>query len=57
MRSRTRPNCDARRIARNCVRNICGSASEKRIARSDDLGYVRARPDLKAPPKGPNLFT
>jgi len=32
--------------------------AEKRIARSEELGYVRARPDSKAPPKpGPNLFT
>src|SRR6266540_1853869 len=35
-----------------------GLVAEKRIARSEDLGYVRARPDPKAPPKpGPNLFT
>jgi len=41
-----------------CELVLEGLVAEKRIARSEDLGYVRARPDPKAPPKpGPNLFT
>jgi magnesium chelatase subunit I len=43
-----------------CELVLEGLVAEKRIARSDELGYVRARPDPKggAPPKpGPNLFT
>ncbi len=43
-----------------CELVLEGLVAEKRIARSDELGYVRARPDAKggAPPKpGPNLFT
>src|SRR5213592_1336082 len=42
-----------------CELVLEGLVAEKRIARSEDLGYVRARPDPKggAPPKpGPNLF-
>ncbi|HYT84652.1 MAG TPA: magnesium chelatase [Gemmatimonadales bacterium] len=41
-----------------CELVLEGLVAEKRIARSEELGYVRARPDSKAPPKpGPNLFT
>ncbi len=46
-----------------CELVLEGLVAEKRIARSEDLGYVRARPDPKAPPPygkpgaGPNLFT
>jgi magnesium chelatase subunit I len=44
-----------------CELVLEGLVAEKRIARSEDLGYVRARPDPKGgggPPKpGPNLFT
>jgi magnesium chelatase subunit I len=41
-----------------CELVLEGLVAEKRIARNEDLGYVRARPDPKAPPKpGPNLFT
>ena len=41
-----------------CELVLEGLVAEKRIARSEDLGYVRARPDPKLPPKpGPNLFT
>jgi len=41
-----------------CELVLEGLVAEKRIARSEDLGYVRARPDPKTPPKpGPNLFT
>ena len=43
-----------------CELVLEGLVAEKRIARSEDLGYVRARPEPKAPPKqggGPNLFT
>jgi magnesium chelatase subunit I len=41
-----------------CELVLEGLVAEKRIARSEDLGYVRARLDPKAPPKpGPNLFT
>ena len=41
-----------------CELVLEGLVAEKRIARSEDLGYVRARPDPKSPPKpGPNLFT
>jgi magnesium chelatase subunit I len=41
-----------------CELVLEGLVAGKRIARSEDLGYVRARPDPKAPPKpGPNLFT
>jgi len=38
-----------------------GLVAEKRIARSEELGYVRARsepkPPFKGPSPGPNLFT
>ncbi len=37
--SRTGPWADARRIARNCTRNITGSARQKRIARSPSAGF------------------
>jgi len=47
-----------------CELVLEGLVAEKRIARSEDLGYVRARPDPKGPPfgkpgpgAGPNLFT
>jgi magnesium chelatase subunit I len=41
-----------------CELVLEGLVAEKRIARSEELGYVRARPEPKAPPKqGPNLFT
>ncbi len=43
-----------------CELVLEGLVAEKRIARSEELGYVRARPDTKGPPpgkQGPNLFT
>ncbi|HEV8303807.1 MAG TPA: magnesium chelatase [Gemmatimonadales bacterium] len=43
-----------------CELVLEGLVAEKRIARSEELGYVRARPDSKTPPpgkQGPNLFT
>ncbi len=50
-----------------CELVLEGLVAEKRIARSEELGYVRARPESKAPPPfgkggpagpgGPNLFT
>jgi magnesium chelatase subunit I len=46
-----------------CELVLEGLVAEKRIARSEELGYVRARPEPKTPPKagpggtGPNLFT
>src|SRR5213593_3386946 len=48
-----------------CELVLEGLVAEKRIARSEDLGYVRARPDPKppfgkgptGPGAGPNLFT
>jgi magnesium chelatase subunit I len=44
-----------------CELVLEGLVAEKRIARNEELGYVRARPEPKAPPKqgpgGPNLFT
>jgi len=43
-----------------CELVLEGLVAEKRIARSEELGYVRARPDTKGPPPGkpgPNLFT
>ena len=41
-----------------CELVLEGLVAGKRIARSDELGYVRARPDTKGKPSGgPNLFT
>src|SRR6266540_2567874 len=41
-----------------CELVLEGLVAEKRIARSEELGYVRARSEPKSPPKpGPNLFT
>jgi magnesium chelatase subunit I len=47
-----------------CELVLEGLVAEKRIARSEELGYVRARPEPRAPGKpggpggtGPNLFT
>jgi magnesium chelatase subunit I len=48
---------DPAAVVSACELVLEGLVAEKRIARSEDLGYVRARPDPKAPPKGPNLFT
>ena len=47
-----------------CELVLEGLVAEKRISRSEELGYVRARPDPKGPPYGktgsgggPNLFS
>jgi magnesium chelatase subunit I len=44
-----------------CELVLEGLVAEKRISRSDDLGYVRVRPEPKGPygkpGPGPNLFT
>jgi hypothetical protein len=47
-----------------CELVLEGLVAEKRISRSEELGYVRARADAKGPPfkpgpgsTGPNLFT
>ena len=51
-----------------CELILEGLVAEKRISRSEELGYVRARPDPKGPPYGksgsgggggggPNLFS
>jgi magnesium chelatase subunit I len=44
-----------------CELVLEGLVAEKRISRSEDLGYVRARPEPKGPygkpGPGPNLFT
>ncbi len=57
------PKKDAATIVSACELVLEGLVAQKRIARSEELGYVRARPD-KGPPfgkgvpgMGPNLFT
>jgi len=57
------PKQDAPTIVAACELVLEGLVAQKRISRSEELGYVRARPD-KGPPfgkgvpgMGPNLFT
>ena len=54
---------DAAAVVSACELVLEGLVAQKRISRSEELGYVRARPD-KGPPfgkgapgAGPNLFT
>src|SRR5438067_1211702 len=52
---------DPATVVSACELVLEGLVAEKRIARSDELGYVRARtepkPPFKGPGPGPNLFT
>src|SRR5438067_3559158 len=52
---------DPATVVSACALVLDGLVAEKRIARSDELGYVRARtepkPPFKGPGPGPNLFT
>jgi magnesium chelatase subunit I len=54
---------DPAHIVAACELVLEGLVAEKRISRSEDLGYTRARPEPKGPygkpggPAGPNLFT
>jgi len=57
------PRQDAATVVSACELVLEGLVAQKRISRSEELGYVRARPD-KGPPfgkgvpgAGPNLFT
>jgi hypothetical protein len=52
---------DVATLVSGCELVLEGLVSQKRISRSDELGYSRARPDKppfgKNPGAGPNLFT
>ena len=58
------PKQDPGTIVAACELMLEGLVAQKRISRSDDLGYTRVRPDRPSPPFGkggpgggsPNLF-